>query len=75
MYIMMYSWYHIYYIQIHLCHKLYDAIRTLKNEDNQLLSEFVVRLPNRRSVPEYYNVVSHPIDLLKVQVFTLNPPM
>jgi hypothetical protein len=55
------------YNKVDLCHKLYESLRSLKDSDNQLLSEYVVRVPNRRSVPEYYKIVPHPIDLIKIQ--------
>ena len=55
-------------LQTELCNKLYDALRSFKGPDNQPLCDFVVRLPNRRSIPEYYKVVTYPIDLLKIQV-------
>lgn len=51
-----------------ICHQLYDTIRNFKDSENRLLCEFIVRLPNRRSVPEYYKIISHPIDLIKIQV-------
>ncbi|XP_019864490.1 PREDICTED: protein polybromo-1-like [Amphimedon queenslandica] len=55
------------YSKTELCSKLYDALRSFKGPDNQPLCDFVVRLPNRRSIPEYYKVVTYPIDLLKIQ--------
>lgn len=32
-----------------------------------MLCDTFVRAPNRRSLPEYYDVVTNPIDLLRVQ--------
>ncbi|KAJ8960514.1 hypothetical protein NQ318_013798 [Aromia moschata] len=42
-----------------LCHQLYDIIRNHKKDDGTV--------PKRRQEPGYYDVVSNPIDLLKVQ--------
>lgn len=40
---------------------MYEALRSFKNSDT------FVRAPKRRTMPEFYDVVSNPIDLLKVQ--------
>ncbi|XP_022095945.1 protein polybromo-1-like isoform X3 [Acanthaster planci] len=47
--------------------ELYDTIRNYKTEDGRLLCEALIRVPKRRGAPEYYDVVSSPIDLLKIQ--------
>lgn len=39
----------------------------MKKEDGNLLCDIFIRAPNRRSLPDYYEVVSNPIDLLRVQ--------
>ncbi|XP_038061798.1 protein polybromo-1-like isoform X2 [Patiria miniata] len=46
---------------------LYDTIRNYKTDDGRLLCEAFIRVPKRRGAPEYYDVVSSPIDLLKIQ--------
>ena len=46
---------------------MYDAIRNHKKEDGTLLCDAFIRVPKRRQEPGYYDVVSNPIDLLKVQ--------
>lgn len=53
--------------QIELCHQLYDIIRTHKKTDGSLLCDSFIRVPKRRQEPKYYDVVTNPIDLLKVQ--------
>ncbi|XP_077995606.1 protein polybromo-1-like [Glandiceps talaboti] len=53
--------------QADICQELYDTIRNYKDEDGRLLCESFVRVPKRRSLPDYYDVVTIPIDLLKVQ--------
>lgn len=50
-----------------LCQQLYDTIRTHKKEDGTLLCDSFIRVPKRRQEPGYYEVVTNPIDLLKVQ--------
>ncbi|KAL4708480.1 hypothetical protein ACJJTC_014088 [Scirpophaga incertulas] len=50
-----------------ICQQLYDTIRSHKKEDGTLLCDSFIRAPKRRQEPQYYEVVSHPIDLLRVQ--------
>ncbi|XP_074113520.1 protein polybromo isoform X2 [Cotesia typhae] len=50
-----------------LCQQLYDIIRNQKKEDGTLLCDAFIRVPKRRQEPGYYEVVTNPIDLLKVQ--------
>ena len=46
---------------------LYDFLRRYKREDGSELCEPFIRAPKRRSDPSYYEVVSDPIDLLRIQ--------
>ncbi|XP_076249117.1 protein polybromo isoform X1 [Calliopsis andreniformis] len=50
-----------------LCQQLYDVLRNQKREDGTLLCDAFIRVPKRRQEPGYYEVVTNPIDLLKVQ--------
>lgn len=50
-----------------LLQNLYDTLRNSKKEDGTLLCDAFIRVPKRRQEPAYYDVVSSPIDLLKVQ--------
>lgn len=50
-----------------MCQQLYDVLRNQKKEDGTLLCDAFIRVPKRRQEPGYYEVVSNPIDLLKVQ--------
>ncbi|KAK3103095.1 hypothetical protein FSP39_016403 [Pinctada imbricata] len=50
-----------------LCQELYETIRNQKSEDGRLLCETFIRVPKRRTAADYYEVVSQPIDLLKIQ--------
>lgn len=54
-------------MQSDLCQQLYDILRNQKKEDGSLLCDAFIRVPKRRQEPGYYEVVSNPIDLLKVQ--------
>uniref|UniRef100_F1KQ15 Protein polybromo-1 n=1 Tax=Ascaris suum TaxID=6253 RepID=F1KQ15_ASCSU len=49
------------------CGELLEAIRSRRTADNRLLCESFIRAPSRRSDPEYFNVVSQPIDLTRIQ--------
>ncbi|KAK7457993.1 hypothetical protein BaRGS_00039138 [Batillaria attramentaria] len=50
-----------------LCQELYDTIRNAKSEEGHLLCEAFIRVPKRRTAADYYDVVTTPIDLLKIQ--------
>nr|QYV43163.1 polybromo [Colaphellus bowringi] len=56
-----------YFDPMEACQQLIDIMRNHKKEDGSLLSESFIRLPKRRQEPAYYDVVSNPIDLLKIQ--------
>ncbi|XP_059470820.1 protein polybromo-1 [Neocloeon triangulifer] len=53
--------------QVEICQQLYDTIRNFKKEDGGLLCDAFIRAPKRRQEPAYYEVVTNPIDLLRVQ--------
>ena len=46
---------------------LFDFMRRYRREDGSELCETFVRAPKRRTDPEYYEVVTDPIDMLKIQ--------
>ena len=46
---------------------VFDFLRKYKKEDGSELCGSMVRLPNKRSDPEYYDIVENPIDLMKIQ--------
>lgn len=52
---------------VEVCQSAYDVIRNFKKEDGALLCDAFIRAPKRRQEPAYYNVVSNPIDLLRIQ--------
>lgn len=49
------------------CQHLYDSIRTHKKEDGSMICDTFIRVPKRRQEPSYYEIVSNPIDLLRIQ--------
>ncbi|ESO90734.1 hypothetical protein LOTGIDRAFT_175808 [Lottia gigantea] len=57
----------LHYDPVEICQELYDIIRNHKTEDSRLLCETFIRAPKRRTAADYYEVVTTPIDLLKIQ--------
>ena len=45
----------------------FNVLRNFKTEEGRLLCEHFVRIPTRRSLPEYYEMVANPIDMIKIQ--------
>ncbi|VVC46093.1 Hypothetical protein CINCED_3A003697 [Cinara cedri] len=52
---------------VDIVQSVYDTIRNLKKEDGTLLCDSFIRAPKRRQEPTYYDVVSNPIDMIKIQ--------
>lgn len=52
---------------VEICQQAYDVIRNFKKEEGALLCDALIRAPKRRQEPAYYDVVSNPIDLLRIQ--------
>lgn len=52
---------------VEICQQAYDVIRNFKKEDGALLCDALIRAPKRRQEPAYYDVVSNPIDLIRIQ--------
>lgn len=46
---------------------LFDFMRRYRREDGSELCETFIRAPKRRTDPAYYEVVTDPIDMLRIQ--------
>ena len=48
--------------------KLMEIVIRYKDEDGRVLSEPFMKLPTRKELPDYYEVIRRPVDICKIQV-------
>ena len=51
------------------CASLLNTLKKCKTTENKQVGDFLLRLPSKRVCPGYYDVVTQPIDLMKIQVW------
>merc|ERR1712203_458597 len=47
--------------------KLMEIVIRYKDEDGRVLSEPFIKLPTRKELPDYYEVIRRPVDIFKIQ--------
>ena len=46
---------------------IFDALRNKKKDEEVYLCEAFLRVPRKKTEPQYYEVIKSPIDMLKIQ--------
>lgn len=46
---------------------IFDALRNKKKDDDVYLCEAFLRVPRKKTEPQYYEMIKSPIDMLKIQ--------
>jgi SWI/SNF-related matrix-associated actin-dependent regulator of chromatin subfamily A protein 2/4 len=47
--------------------KLMDVVVMYEDQDGRVLSDPFVKLPTRRELPDYYEIIKKPVDITKIQ--------
>merc|ERR1712130_72309 len=47
--------------------KLIDAVMQYEDQDGRILSEPFYKLPSRKELPDYYEIIRKPVDIAKIQ--------
>merc|ERR1712079_94661 len=47
--------------------KLIDAVMQYEDQDGRILSEPFYKLPSRKELPDYYEIIRRPVDISKIQ--------
>ena len=46
--------------------KLMDVVVMYEDQDGRVLSDPFVKLPTRRELPDYYEIIKKPVDITKI---------
>ena len=55
------------YFQVDTIQFIFDALRNKKKEDEIYVCEPFLRVPRKKTEPQYYEMIKSPIDMLKIQ--------
>jgi protein polybromo-1 len=54
------------YDQVDMCQNLFDALKAAKDVEGKPVAELFMRVPSRRTDPEYYEIVREPMDFTRI---------
>lgn len=54
-------------MQVDTIQYIFDALRNKKKDDDVYLCEAFLRVPRKKTEPQYYEMIKSPIDMLKIQ--------
>ena len=46
--------------------KLMDVVTMYEDQDGRVLSDPFIKLPTRRELPDYYEIIKKPVDITKI---------
>ena len=46
--------------------KLMDVVMMYEDQDGRVLSDPFIKLPTRRELPDYYEIIKKPVDITKI---------